>query len=79
MWVEAPNPDGRLRPGTAASIAMVAQTINDAIVVPASALLKTPEGANQVMIVNNGHAHQVASRLAFAKAIGADHERTERR
>ena len=60
VWVEVANPDGRLRPGTAASIAMVARTISDAVVVPASALLKTPEGANQVMIVNNGRARQVA-------------------
>jgi HlyD family secretion protein len=60
VWVEVANPDGRLRPGTAASIAMVARTISDAVVVPASALLKTPEGANQVMIVNDGRARQVA-------------------
>lgn len=60
VWVEAANPDGRLRPGTAANIAMVAQTLNDAIVVPASALLKTPEGASIVMIVKDGRAHQVS-------------------
>ena len=40
---------------------MVAQTVNDAVVVPASALLKTPEGATTVMIVDaDGRAHQVA-------------------
>jgi RND family efflux transporter MFP subunit len=60
VWVEAANPDGRLRPGTAASISMVAQTLNDAIVVPASALLKTPDGASIVMIVKDGRAHQVS-------------------
>lgn len=60
VWVEAPNPDGRLRPGTSASIAMVARTVNDAVVVPASALLKTPENTQVVMIVSNDYAHQVA-------------------
>ena len=39
---------------------IVAQTLNDAIVVPASALLKTPEGGTVVMIVNDDRAHQVA-------------------
>ena len=60
VWVEAANPDGRLRPGSAVTVSMVARTLNDVVVVPASALLKTPEGANTVMIVSNNRAHQVA-------------------
>jgi multidrug efflux system membrane fusion protein len=39
---------------------MVAQTLNDAVVVPASALLKTPEGETTVMIVSNDRAHPVS-------------------
>jgi multidrug efflux pump subunit AcrA (membrane-fusion protein) len=78
VWVEAPNPDGRLRPGTSASVAMVAQTIRDAIVVPASAVLKIPDGGTAVMIVQNGRAHQVAvetgvrqdDRLQITKGLG---------
>lgn len=60
VWVEAANPDGALRPGTAASIAIVARTIQNAVVVPASALLKTPEGSSMVMIVSANKARQVA-------------------
>jgi RND family efflux transporter MFP subunit len=60
IWIEAANPDGRLRPGTSASIAAVAQTLKDAIVIPASALLKTPAGGTVVMTVTGDHAHQVA-------------------
>jgi multidrug efflux pump subunit AcrA (membrane-fusion protein) len=60
VWIEAPNPDGRLRPGTTVTVEMIAKTINDAIVVPASAVLKTPEGGTTVMIVKDGHAEQVA-------------------
>jgi HlyD family secretion protein len=59
VWVEAPNPDGRLRPGTTVTLEMVARAVNDAVVVPTSALLKTPEGATTVMIVKDGHAQQV--------------------
>jgi HlyD family secretion protein len=60
VWIEAANPDGRLRPGTTVTLEMVARTINDAVVVPAPAVLKTPEGGTSVMIVTNGHAEQVA-------------------
>ena len=59
VWIEAPNPDGRLRPGTTVTVEMLARTVNDAIVVLATALLKTPEGATTVMIVKDGHAQQV--------------------
>jgi RND family efflux transporter MFP subunit len=59
VWIEAPNPEGRLRPGTNVKIEIVARTLKDAIVVPAPALLKTPDGANAVMIVKDNRAHQV--------------------
>ena len=60
VWIEAANPDGSLRPGTTVTVEAIARTINDAVVVPASAVLKTPEGGTSVMIVKKGHAQQVA-------------------
>ena len=61
VWVSAANPEGRLRPGTAATVQMFGHTLNDAVVVPAAALLKTPEGETTVMVVgNDGLAHQVS-------------------
>ena len=60
VWIEAGNPDGSLRPGTTVTVEAIARTINDAVVVPASAVLKTPEGGTSVMIVKKGHAQQVA-------------------
>jgi len=61
VWVSAANPEGRLRPGTAATVQMFGPTLNDAVVVPAAALLKTPEGETTVMVVgNDGLAHQVS-------------------
>jgi HlyD family secretion protein len=60
IWIDAPNPDGSLRPGTSVRIEAVAQTLKDAIVVPASAVVKTPDGGNTVMIVRDNTAHQVA-------------------
>ena len=61
IWVEAPNLDGKLRPGTAARVQMVARTVSDAVIIPASALLKIPEGATTVMVAgDDGRAHQVS-------------------
>jgi HlyD family secretion protein len=61
VWVAAPNPEGSLRPGTTATVQMIARTVNDAIIVPAAALLKTSDGANTVMIAGtDGKAHQVS-------------------
>lgn len=59
VWVEAPNADGRLRPGATVALEIVAQTVNDAVVIPASAVLKTPEGTTSVMVIKDGHAQQV--------------------
>ena len=59
IWVEAQNPDGRLRPGSSVVLELVANTVNDTVVVPSSAVLKTPEGTKTVMIVKEGHAQAV--------------------
>ncbi len=52
VWVQAPNPKGSLRPGTSVRVAMVAQTVPDAIVIPQAALLTTPDGLNQVVVLD---------------------------
>lgn len=60
VWVTAPNPDAALRPGTTVTAQITARTVNDAILIPASALLKTPDGTTTVMVVGNDNkAHQV--------------------
>lgn len=51
VWIEAPNPNGSLRPGTTVRVEMVARVEKDAIAVPDSAILKSPEGASKVMVV----------------------------
>jgi multidrug efflux pump subunit AcrA (membrane-fusion protein) len=59
IWVEAPNPDGRLRPGTTVTVSMVAQTVPDAVVIPATSLLTAPDGSKSVMVIgSDGRAHQ---------------------
>jgi HlyD family secretion protein len=53
VWVQAPNKDQLLRPGTTAQIAITAQTVKDGLVVPAAALLNAKGDAAQVMVVDS--------------------------
>jgi RND family efflux transporter MFP subunit len=56
VWVEAPNPKGSLRPGSSVRVAMVAQTIAQAVVIPQAALLTSPDGVNSVIVLDSDNA-----------------------
>ncbi|HYL96851.1 MAG TPA: efflux RND transporter periplasmic adaptor subunit [Terriglobales bacterium] len=59
VWVDARNPHRELKPGTSVSISMLAQTIPDALTVPAAAVLTEPDGTTSVMVIgNDSRAHQ---------------------
>jgi HlyD family secretion protein len=59
VWVQAKNPNGRLRPGTSVQISILARSVPDSIVIPASAALSGPDGGSYVMIAgSDGKAHQ---------------------
>ena len=45
IWVEAPNPGEQLRPGGNCAREIMAETVADALVVPAEALLHLPKAA----------------------------------
>ena len=53
VWVQAANPGEKLRPGGTIRVAIVAETIQNTIVVPASALLNSEEGGQKVMVVGS--------------------------
>jgi multidrug efflux pump subunit AcrA (membrane-fusion protein) len=58
VWVEASKPDPALRPGITVTLSITAKTMKDAIVVPTSAVFKSPEGADIVLLAgSDGHAH----------------------
>ncbi len=58
VWVEAPKPDPALRPGITVTLSIIAKTVKDAIVVPTSAVFKSSEGADIVLLAgSDGHAH----------------------
>ena len=53
VWVQAPNPKESLRPGTSVRVAMVAQTVLQAVVIPQAALLTSPDGVNSVIVLDS--------------------------
>jgi RND family efflux transporter MFP subunit len=58
VWVEASKPDPALRPGMTVNLSITAKTVKDAILVPTSAVFKSPEGADIVLLASpDGHAH----------------------
>lgn len=61
VWVEADNPGEKLKPGATVHVSIVAETIPNAIVIPAVALLPSDEGGVQVMVVGpDSAAHEKA-------------------
>jgi multidrug efflux pump subunit AcrA (membrane-fusion protein) len=53
VWVQAANPGERLKPGGTVRVSIIADTIQNTIVVPASAILNSDEGGQKVMIVSS--------------------------
>jgi RND family efflux transporter MFP subunit len=51
VWVEIPNPSGKLKPGTSVRASIVAGTLKDALLIPTSALLSSDEGGESVFVV----------------------------
>ena len=52
VWVQIKNTDQRLKPGTSVQLSMLAQTIPNALVIPAAALLTAQDGTTSVMQVS---------------------------
>ncbi len=69
VWVESPNPDAKLKPGTSVRVDIVARTVPDAVIVPASALLTGGEGGSSVMVVGiDGKAHARPVEIGLTQA-----------
>jgi HlyD family secretion protein len=60
VWVEAKKSNPALRPGITVQVAMTAKTVKDAVVVPAAAVYKNPEGNGNYVLVagTDDKAHQ---------------------
>jgi len=66
VWLEVKNPKHELKPGTSVHLSMTAQTVKDALVVPASSILTAPDGTTTVMLAgSDGMAHQKGVKLGI--------------
>jgi multidrug efflux pump subunit AcrA (membrane-fusion protein) len=63
VWVQAPNPGEKLKPGGTVHVAIKAETLQDVTLVPATAILNSDEGGQIVMVVtpdNIAHERKVS-------------------
>ncbi len=74
VWVEASNPGGLFKAGATARVSIVAETIDDAVLVPPSALLPMPDGSTSVMVVGSdlvAHRRKVEAGVREPGAVQA--------
>ena len=66
VWFEALKPGKALKPGMNVSVEAVAKSVKDALVVPASAVFKSAEGADYVLVAGSDNkAHQTSVKLGI--------------
>jgi len=53
VWVQVPNPGEKLKPGGTVRVSIIAETIQNTIVVPTSALLNSDEGGQKVIVITS--------------------------
>ncbi len=59
VWVRADNPGEKLKPGATVRVAIIAETIQNTIVVPAAALLNSDDGTPKAMVITGDNlAHE---------------------
>jgi HlyD family secretion protein len=59
VWIQAPNSDQSLRPGISAKVSMISETVPNALVVPAAAILTAADGSSSVMVIgSDGRANK---------------------
>src|SRR4051794_22559015 len=66
VWFEGKNPRQALKPGTSVHLSVTAQTVKDALVIPASSVLTGSDGSTSVMVAgSDGLAHQQTVKLGI--------------
>ncbi|MGH9734984.1 MAG: efflux RND transporter periplasmic adaptor subunit [Candidatus Acidiferrales bacterium] len=71
VWVDAVNSGDRLKPGSTVTVQIVARTVNNALVVPADAVLTAQDGTTSLMVIGKDQAaHQTNVKTGIRE--GAD-------
>ena len=59
IWVQLANPGERLKPGDTVRVSIIAETVQNTLVVPAAALLNSDTGTPKVMVISSDNvAHE---------------------
>jgi multidrug efflux pump subunit AcrA (membrane-fusion protein) len=53
VWVQAGNPKGALRPGTGCRVEMIVKTVDDALVIPQSAVMTSTSGSTSAVVIDD--------------------------
>jgi HlyD family secretion protein len=53
VWIQADNPDGALRAGSSMRVELIAKTVNDALVIPQTAVLTAATGSTYAIVIDN--------------------------
>lgn len=72
IWVQAKNANLQMRPGTSAQVAITAQTVHDALVIPSVALLNASGNKAQVMVIDpqsKAHSRDVETGIQSADSV----------
>lgn len=66
VWIEALHPGPQLKPGMNVSMEAVAKSVKDALLVPASAVFKSAEGADYLLVAGSDNkAHQTPVKVGI--------------
>jgi len=55
VWVQADNKEGSLRPGTSVKVEIVAQSVDNALVIPDKAVMTSPAGATFAIVIDQNN------------------------
>ena len=73
VWVEAPNPEGKLKPGGTVRVAIKAETLQDVTLVSSSAILNSDEGGQIVVVITPDNvAHQKKVSVGIRQGINVE-------
>ncbi len=71
IWVQAANPQGKLKAGSSVRVSIVSETVPDAIVVPVTALLGGSEGTSVITLDSSNVPHKQSVKVGIRNDANA--------
>ena len=72
VWLQAANPEDRLKPGTSVRVELIARTVPSTLIIPQTALLTSGSGATSVVVIdpdNTPHRKSVTTGIRDAGKV----------